>query len=309
MGDPARESRREAIWQAAASWGLAGILFVVVQALRPRVVAIFNALDETVCSGFILLTEPNQSGLGLTLGRLYRLMHNLTVPYVMAFYVVAFMAAFFLFRRKDRRRRGRRAFKIAGIVIHLAFFALWGTSLSMPEDVFGAVLCSDYQASPLEPRLDKVPDDVRAFLLSARDQLSEYDLRRLAEVPGGGARAVIEFCKTGTEDGDVEAIAGEVLLFAADDPYPILLEASRSPKVRTRGFAATVMGHLGDERYLPRLEEMKTDSAPLYPHWAGRETTGKVAETSIEWIRRCQDNLDERRSRVREMDAWIRNLR
>ncbi|MHC4199767.1 MAG: hypothetical protein ACYSU0_07215 [Planctomycetota bacterium] len=139
--DSAGKRRRELIGQAVVSWGMAVLLSAVVQVVRFRFVEMFQSMyPEEIRPGFISFAEPNSTGLGFTLGRLYRFMHNLTVPYVMAFYVAAFVGAFALFRRKERGQRAQLLFEAGSLAVHWAFIAAWGISLFMPEEVSGSIL-------------------------------------------------------------------------------------------------------------------------------------------------------------------------
>jgi len=160
-----------------------------------------------------------------------------------------------------------------------------------------------YLPGRAEPKLNALPADIMAIFKNGESMY--YQLRRVAEVRNGGTKMVLEFCKHGSEDCDIEQIAGAALLFARDDPFPTLLEFSHSTNAATRAFAAFVMGSLADKRYVRRLEEMKSDFAEV-PRLISGQTVAKDAEWSLARIRKRQENPFAWREYRRSLDLWTR---
>ena len=116
-------------WLAIHTWGIAAVLFAWVQLLRPRYLAFIRSCDVAIDSGLIPWTEPAPTGPHLA--GLYRVMHNLTVPYVMGLYVVLFLLLF-LGLKKSRFATASWATP-ACLFAHSLFMGLYVLALHLVE--------------------------------------------------------------------------------------------------------------------------------------------------------------------------------
>ena len=112
-----------------------------------------------------------------------------------------------------------------------------------------------------------------------------YWMRKMVEAGPAGARWVLDASKDGSYDGDVEQITAYILLYGDYDLHPYVLPLLSDPDPQVRGYAALVAGRVGDERYLPLLEKLAKDKAPLPSGWFHR-TVAERAGLALVWIRR-----------------------
>jgi len=111
-----------------------------------------------------------------------------------------------------------------------------------------------------------------------------YWMRKAVEAGPAGTRWVLDGCKQGSSDGDVEQISSFLLLYADYDLHPYVLPLLSDPDPQVRGYAALVAGYLGDDCYMPTLEKLANDDTPLPKGWFDR-TVAERAARSLGWIR------------------------
>lgn len=116
---------RLSLRQSLATW-LGAILLSAC--IWPQRCIFLKGLDGAIPTGFMPLSEPTD-GCHLHLWLFYRVMHNLTTPYFIAFYIAGFAALFFYFRTK-----GRRWFMPLCASIHYLFLLGFLFSLLTPLD-------------------------------------------------------------------------------------------------------------------------------------------------------------------------------
>jgi hypothetical protein len=130
-------SKPQIIERAFFTWIAATLYFLIVQCLRPlHIDSISWAMKEIGVEnvkGFIAWVDPG--GSGFRFPTMYRVIHNLTIPYVMIFYVVIFILVFFLFGNKNLTSKARLLFAFVCVVVHLTVLISWVISLSLPYDV------------------------------------------------------------------------------------------------------------------------------------------------------------------------------
>jgi len=172
-----------------------------------------------------------------------------------------------------------------------------------------ATFCSVWWCStrvtPLTPPLSAVPEDVVEFFQASTH--IDWDCRRLAEVPNGGAEALIRFWAESSDTIDSVDLTTQSLEYAADGPAPVLLALSRSEETQERAFAAAVMGGMVEKRYQPRLRELITDTTPV-PHWHFDHTIGEIAQFGLLKFEKHRMNWAKRRLAKKRGDVWIRRL-
>ena len=128
---------------ALCTWGVAVFYFLFIQLLRPIMIHSFSwALQETEKEeniyGFITWVDPG--GFGFRFPTFYRVFHNLTVPYIMFLYVIAFVILFLLSRNKIFTVRGHMLFCCFCMFVHVLFFVSYAISTFLPYEVFGSYL-------------------------------------------------------------------------------------------------------------------------------------------------------------------------
>lgn len=115
---------------------------------------------------------------------------------------------------------------------------------------------------------------------------------KLAQCGQAGVDELIEWTKEGSYNNDIEELAALILLGSQADPYNKLVSVANDPEPRRRGYACTVMQRLGDERYLPVLNKLKTDDAKLPEGWFAK-TVADSAELAINQINFYHNNPAE----------------
>jgi len=109
-------------------------------------------------------------------------------------------------------------------------------------------------------------------------------MRKMVEADPVGTRRVLELCKDGTYDDDIEVISAYTLMYAHHDVYPYVSVLFSDPSPQTRAYAASVAGHLRDKRYLPHLERLAKDETRLPEGWF-EKTVAERAKHASGWIR------------------------
>lgn len=137
-------SKAQIIERAFFTWITATCYFLIVQWLRPlHIDGISWSMKELGVEnvkGFIPWIDPG--GFGFRFPTMYRVIHNLTIPYVMIFYVIIFIFVFLLFRNKNLTDKSRLLFDYVCAAVHLTVLISWYISVRLPYEVFGAVLQS-----------------------------------------------------------------------------------------------------------------------------------------------------------------------
>jgi hypothetical protein len=137
-------SKPQIIERAFFTWIAATFYFLIVQWIRPlRIDAMSWAMKDLGVEdvkGFIPWIDPG--GFGFRFPTMYRIVHNLTIPYVMIFYVIIFIFVFFLFRNKQLTEKARLLFVLVCAAVHVTVLILWAISLSLPYEVLGSMLQS-----------------------------------------------------------------------------------------------------------------------------------------------------------------------
>lgn len=126
-----------------------------------------------------------------------------------------------------------------------------------------------------------------------------YCMNRMVEAGPFGTRRVLQLCRDGSYDGDIEQISAAILADADHDVYEYVLPLLSDPDPAVRGYAAHVAGHLGDKRYLPALAKLTKDKTPLPAGWFD-ETVADRAKTALGWIRSGVTRRSPRAGNVEE---------
>ena len=135
-------SKPQIIERAFFTWIVATFYFLIVQCIRPlHMDAMSWAMTDLGVEnvkGFIPWIDPG--GFGFRFPTMYRIIHNLTIPYVMIFYVIIFIFVFLLFRNKNLTEKARLLFDFLCMVVHFTFLISWYISLTLPYDVIISVI-------------------------------------------------------------------------------------------------------------------------------------------------------------------------
>jgi hypothetical protein len=62
-------------------------------------------------------------------------------------------------------------------------------------------------------------------------------------------------------DGDAQFICAYFLISLLEDPAPVFRRMLADPDPQQRAFALTVIGHLGDRRFLKEMKALQSDQA------------------------------------------------
>jgi hypothetical protein len=135
-------SEQRPIERAILTWVLATFNFIAVQYLRNLYLSAcsyaLTEIGEKNVLGFIPWTDPG--GFGFRFPTLYRIMHNITIPYVMIFYVILFFVIFLLNQNKTFTHKGYALFRYGCLLVHILFLTAYNISLFLPYDIFGTTI-------------------------------------------------------------------------------------------------------------------------------------------------------------------------
>ena len=133
-------SKQEIIERSIATWIMATVCFIIVQFSRPVFINGFSdALREVGVknvNGFISWTDPGSTG-GYVFPTMYRILHNLTIPYVMIFYVIIFISIFLLSKNKNLTKKIHYLFCYGCLLVHGIVSISYAISVFLPYDFIG----------------------------------------------------------------------------------------------------------------------------------------------------------------------------
>ena len=110
-------------------------------------------------------------------------------------------------------------------------------------------------------------------------------MTRMVDAGPAGAKWVLRECRDGSPDGEVELLVAEMLKDAPYDVYPYVDPLLTDDTPTTRAFAVTVVGHLRDARYRPRVEKLTADVAELPSGWTDRTVSIRARRALEEIVR------------------------
>jgi len=135
-------SKPQIVQRAVMTWIMAALCFITVQCVRALDIHAMSwcmtELGVENVKGFIPWIDPG--GFGFRFQTMYRVMHNLTVPYVMIFYVIIFTFVFFLFKNKNLTNKAHLVFILVCGAVHGTVLILCHIAFSLPYEVFGTGL-------------------------------------------------------------------------------------------------------------------------------------------------------------------------
>jgi len=136
-------SKQEIIELSMATWIMATVCFIIVQFYRPIFINAFSGALREVgvknVNGFISWTDLGCTS-GYVFPTMYRILHNLTIPYVMIFYVIIFILIFLLSKNKNLTKIAHYLFCYGCLLVHAIVSISYAISIYLPYDFIGSRL-------------------------------------------------------------------------------------------------------------------------------------------------------------------------
>jgi len=101
-------------------------------------------------------------------------------------------------------------------------------------------------------------------------------MEKMVQAGPAGAKWVLNDCRAGSADGELERLAAEILDEAPYDVTPYVSALFRDDDPRARAVAVTIAGYLGDPAYRDAIEKLTADSAELPKDWTDRTVSSRA---------------------------------